>query len=75
MKVNIIATKSCSHRVNIEREFQVLGIRYQVLFVEEHPDVVTKDGLRHSPYVLVDDQLIFDDQPGQAELRAYFATH
>ena len=72
MEVIIIATKNCTHRVNLEKELECLHIPYLVRFVEECPDLVQKFNIRHSPNLIVDDEVVFRDQPTEAELHAYF---
>lgn len=74
MDVLIIATKNCTHRQNLEKELACLHIPYRVCYVEEHPDLVQKFNIRHSPNLVVDDQIIFRDQPTDTQLHAYFAT-
>ncbi len=74
MDVIIIATKNCTHRLNLEKELESLHIPYRVCFVEECPDLVKKFSLRHSPNLIVDDEVVFRDQPTEMELHAYFDT-
>lgn len=69
MNVKIIATKGCSHRPNLEKELQNLGVDYELIFVEEHPDVVQHFDIRHSPNLVIDDQVAFRRQPSVAELK------
>ncbi len=69
MNVQIVVTQHCSHCRNLEQELQDLGVDYQVLYVEEHPEVVNKFGIRHSPNVVVDERIIFRGQPTEAQLR------
>jgi glutaredoxin len=73
VNVKIIATHSCSHRPNLERELNELGIPYELVFVEERPELAQRLGLRHSPNLVVDDEVVFRGQPSEAQLRAYFA--
>ena len=72
MNVRIIATHNCSHRHNIERDLKDLAIAYEVLYVEDHPEVVQRYNIRHSPNLVVDDVVVFRRQPSEAELRALF---
>ena len=74
MDVLIIATKACTHRVGLEQELDVMQIEHRVCFVEDCPDLVDKFGIRHSPNLVVDDELVFRTQPTKAELLAYFGT-
>ena len=74
MDVMIIATKACTHRQNLEKELECLHIPYHVCFVEECADLVEKFAIRHSPNLIVDDEVVFRKQPTEAELHAYFDT-
>lgn len=73
MKVQIMASRDCSHRPNLERELNDLGIDYELVFVEDRPQLAHRLGIRHSPNLVVDDQVVFRGQPGETELRAYFS--
>ncbi len=72
MNVKIVATKSCSHRLDLQHELSEMGIPFEVLFVEEHPDVVATYSIRHSPNLLVNDEIVFRGQPSAHELREFF---
>lgn len=72
MDVMIIATKACTHRKNLEKELDCLRIPYRVCFVEERPDLVQKFSIRHSPNLVVDDEVVFRKQPTEEELHTYF---
>ena len=74
MDVMIIATKACTHRKNLEKELECLRIPYRVCFVEDCADLVRKFSIRHSPNLVVDDEVVFREQPTQEELHAYFDT-
>jgi hypothetical protein len=69
MDVMIIATKACSH---LEKELECLHIPYRVCFVEDHADLVEKFSIRHSPNLIVDDEVVFRKQPTEVELHAFF---
>lgn len=73
MDVKIIATRNCSHRQGLQHELSELGIPHEVLFVEEHPDVVLTYSIRHSPNLLVNDEVVFRGQPTPLELRQFFS--
>ncbi len=72
MDVMIIATKACTHRVNLEKELDCLCIPYRVCFVEDCDDLIQKFNIRHSPNLIVDDEVVFRKQPTEVELHAYF---
>ncbi len=74
MDVMIVATKTCTHRKDLERELECLHIAYRVCFVEDCFDLVQKFNIRHSPNLIVDEQIVFRKQPTEAELHAYFDT-
>ena len=62
MNVRIIATHDCSHYRNLERELKDLAVVYEVLFVEDHPEIVERYSIRHSPSLVVDDEVVFRRQ-------------
>lgn len=69
MNIQIFCTHSCSHRPNLERELQDIGVDYQVVFVEDEPELATQFCIRHSPSLVVNNQLVCTGQPDEAELR------
>ena len=74
MDVMIIATKACTHYKNLGKELECLRIPYRVCFLEDCPDLVQKFSIRHSPNLVVDDEVVFRKQPTEVELHAYFST-
>ena len=74
MDVIILATKACSHRPNLEKELESLHVSYRVCFVEDCADLVERLSIRHSPNLIVDDKVVFRNQPTELELREYFST-
>lgn len=74
MDVMILATRDCTHRKDLEKELEYLRIPYRVCFVEDCADLVQKFGIRHSPNLVVDDEVVFRKQPTEVELQAYFTT-
>lgn len=75
MKVKIVATRACNHRPNLGRELQQLGVSYELLFVEENPEEVSRYVIRQSPTLIVDDQVAFHGQPTERELRDIFERY
>lgn len=73
MDVKVITTRQCIHRTNLEHELRDLGVDYESLIVEEHPELAEKYGIRHSPNLIVDDEVVFRRQPSEHELREFFA--
>ena len=72
MDVMIIATKACTHRKNLEKELESLQIPYRTCFVEDCADLVQKFQIRHSPNLVVDEEVVFRKQPTEVELRVFF---
>lgn len=58
----------------MEKELDYLRISYRVCFAEDNADLVKKFGIRHSPNLVVDDDVVFRRQPTEAELHMYFST-
>lgn len=74
MDVLIIATKACTHRRSLEQELDCMQIKYRVCFVEDCADLVRRFSIRHSPNLVVDDEIVFRKQPTEVELHTYFDT-
>jgi glutaredoxin len=70
MNVKIIATRACSHRPNLERELRDLGVSYQLLFVEDQPEIAERFNIRHSPNLVINGAVVFRGQPSESELLA-----
>ncbi len=73
MNVKVITTRRCSHRPNLERELKVLGVAYELVFIEDQPELVWSMDIRHSPSLAIDGEVVFREQPEGAELRACFS--
>lgn len=69
MKIQLIVTHTCSHVSGLERELRDLGYDYEVLYVEEHPDVAARYGIRHSPNLVVDGHIVCSGPVPEGELR------
>ena len=74
MDVMLIVTKACTHCRNLEKELKSLQISYRMCFVEEHAELVEKFSIRHSPNLIVNDEVVFRRQPTETELRALFSA-
>ena len=72
MKVMIMATKNCSHCKNFSRELNDIGIEHQVTYCDDNPELVKKYGIRHSPNLIVNGEVVFRHQPTAVELKALF---
>jgi len=69
MDVMIIATKTCNHRPNLEQELKHLQVRYTVVFVEEQPELAERFAIRHSPNLVINNEVVFRGQPTESELK------
>ncbi|GBE07771.1 hypothetical protein BMS3Bbin11_01905 [bacterium BMS3Bbin11] len=69
MNVLIIATKGCRHCNNLATELNELGIEHKLVYAESEPELVEKYSIRHSPNLIVDDEVKFRRQPTEQELR------
>jgi len=69
MDVLIIATKGCSHCINLAKELNDLGIDHMLVYAESEPELVEKYSIRHSPNLIVDGEVKFRRQPTEKELR------
>lgn len=69
MSIRIIATHSCNHRPILERELRDMGYDYEVVFVEENPDVAARYGIRHSPNLVVGDTVVCRGPVTEGEIR------
>ena len=72
MRVMIIATRACPYRPNLEHELKDLGIPYTLLFVDDDPELALRYCIRHSPNLIVNEEVVFRDMPTEGELRTYF---
>ena len=75
MNIKLLVTKSCSHRATIEKELNELGMDYEVIYAEEHPDAVAKYSIRHSPNIIVDDIVVCRRAPTEGELKTMLGVH
>ena len=71
MRVQLLVTKTDFNLPNLENELKDLGVKYEVEYVEEQPELVAALNIRHSPNIIVDGKLAFQRQPSEGELKAY----
>ncbi|NQY34519.1 MAG: hypothetical protein HRT37_06050 [Alteromonadaceae bacterium] len=72
MDITLLVTKTDFCVPNLECEFHNLGINYRIEYIENHPELVDANQIRHSPNIFVDGKLTFRSQPTQQELKDYF---
>lgn len=69
MNVKLIVTKTCSHCSNLKRELDDIGVRYKVVYIEDNPEFVDDNNIRHSPNIMVDNEIVCRGQVAENELK------
>ena len=64
MEIVIAATKTCQHRSLLEKIFQNAWLPYKVIYFEDHPELLEKYQLKHSPLLIVDEKVESMGMPG-----------
>ena len=64
MEILIAATKTCQHRPLLEHVLQNAWLPYKVIYFEDHPEVLEKYQLQHSPLLIVDEKVESMGMPG-----------
>ncbi|MGY8915654.1 MAG: hypothetical protein ACKVJF_11315, partial [Flavobacteriales bacterium] len=57
MEILIAATKTCQHRPSLEKLLQDAWLPYKVHYFEDHPELLEKYHLKHSPLLIVDEKV------------------
>ncbi|NLP58960.1 rhodanese-like domain-containing protein [Lutibacter sp. B1] len=57
MEILIAATKTCQHRPSLEKLLQTAWLPYKVIYFEDHPELIEKYQLKHSPSLIVDEKV------------------
>jgi rhodanese-related sulfurtransferase/glutaredoxin len=68
MKITIAATKTCQHRPILEEQLQDAGLPYEVMFFEDHPEMIEKYHLKTSPLFIVNDKVVSVGLPGEKKI-------
>ncbi|MBU1367983.1 MAG: thioredoxin family protein [Bacteroidetes bacterium] len=65
MKVIIAATKTktCAYRKNLEKQLQDAGLEYEVMYFEDHPELIDRYKIKTSPLLIVDDEVVSFGKP------------
>lgn len=72
MTVQLIATYQCGHRADLARELTQLGVPFELVFIEEHPHLIARYQIRHSPNLVIDGQVVCRGQPTDAQMHELF---
>ena len=57
MEILIAATKTCTQRIFLEHELYNAWLPYKVVYFEEHPELLEKYHIKHSPLLIVDGKI------------------
>ena len=58
MKIIIAATKTCNHRPILEEQLKDAGLQHEVMYFEDHPELMETYQLKTSPLLIVDDKVV-----------------
>jgi len=72
MNVILAVTKNCRHCLMLKKELERIGVNYTIHYFEEHPDLVEKVNIKHSPLIIADDEVVFNGMPSISALEKYF---
>ncbi|MCB9352395.1 MAG: thioredoxin family protein [Lewinellaceae bacterium] len=64
MEILIAATKTCHHRPVLEQVLQNAWLPYKIIYFEDHPEVLEKYQIEHSPLLIVDEKVESTGMPG-----------
>ncbi|GEM_PF-61077 len=68
MNIRIIATKTCSHRPELEKQLQEAELQYKLLYFEDHPELIETYKLKTSPLLVVDHKIVSVGMPEQNQI-------
>ena len=68
MNIKIAATKACTHRPKLEEQLQEIGLKYELQYFEDHPELIEVYKLKTSPLLIVDDKLISVGMPEHSQI-------
>ena len=68
MKITIAATKTCTHRPKLEEQLQDAGLQYEVMYFEDHPELIEAYNLKTSPLLIVDDEVVSVGMPEHSQI-------
>ena len=68
MKIIIAATKTCNHRPILEEQLQDAGLQYEVMYFENHPELVEVYQIKTSPLLIVDNKVVSVGLPGNKKI-------
>ena len=74
MKIEILATKTCCHRMFLEGEFLRRGIDYETKYFEDDSSLWEKHEILSSPALLINDNKVIRGMPNPNEFNELIST-
>ncbi len=68
MNIIIAATKTCQHRPILEEQLQDAGLHYELMYFEDHSELVEAYHIKTSPLLIVDDEVVSVGLPGNKKI-------
>jgi glutaredoxin len=68
MNIIIAATKTCTHRPKLEEQLQEAGLKYELQYFEDHPELIEVYELKTSPLLIVDDKVVSVGMPEHSQI-------
>ena len=74
MKIQILTTPGCSNCSVLEKMFDNLGKKYEIIDVTENPEFLEKYPIFTAPGLVIDDKLEFTGIPKLEKLKQKLST-
>jgi len=71
MDITLLVTRSCHHCALIEKELNARHFEYEVQYAEDNPALASRFGVKQSPNIIVNGELIYRGMPDLPELQNY----
>ena len=71
MEILIFVTRSCHHCSLIEAELKARDLYYEIRYVEDNPELAAQYGVKQSPNLIVNGELIYRGMPELSELKRF----
>lgn len=70
LSVQILTTPGCSGCIKVERMLDGMKVKYEVIDVTKHPDILQKYPIMTAPGIVINGRLGFTGVPNKEELKA-----
>ncbi|NDP22531.1 MAG: hypothetical protein GZ091_15825 [Paludibacter sp.] len=68
MKIIIAATKTCPYRPILEEQLQDAGLQYEVMYFENHRELIEAYKLKTSPLLIVNGDVVSVGMPEHSQI-------